>query len=168
MESNTDVNDVDFVENQYLGFNKFNLIVRMVIAAACFFSFFTSAKSSMKDTTLNVFLILGISILVISIFLFFVLHIRTLIIGNYVILSGYWNARIIKLDINNIKSCNKVKYSKFLLNRPVYNLNIRGRIKFYTMGSWAVELEDKQGFKYLIGSQKSEQLEKIINKKLKS
>ena len=65
--------DLEFVENQYLGFNLFSLTTRLIVALACITAFFTSA-SSLNDNTSNLFLILGISILIISILFFFVLH----------------------------------------------------------------------------------------------
>ena len=72
----------------------------------------------------------------------------------------------VKIDINSLISAKKVKYSRYLLNRSVYNLHIKGSIRFFTRGNDAVELTDKDGLTYLIGSQKSEELERIINEKL--
>jgi hypothetical protein len=158
--------DLEFVENQYLGFNLFSLTTRLIVALACITAFFTSA-SSLNDNTSNLFLILGISILIISILFFFVLHIKTLIIEHWLIISGYFNARIIKLNLKDIVSCEKVQYSKLLLNRPIYNLHVRGKIKFYTHGKYALKLIDKHGLIYLIGTQKSDKLQKIINNKIK-
>jgi hypothetical protein len=60
-----------------------------------------------------------------------------------------------------------VQYSKLLLNRPIYNLHVRGKIKFYTHGKYALKLVDKHGLIYLIGTQKSDKLQKIINNKIK-
>jgi len=77
-----------------------------------------------------------------------------------------WTARKVKIDINSLISAKKVKYSRYLLNRSVYNLHIKGSIRFFTRGNDAVELTDKDGLTYLIGSQKSEELERIINEKL--
>lgn len=164
MENKFD-NEVNFIENQYLGFNPFNLIVRLIIAGGCFFSFFT-AQETLKDSTANLFLILGISVLLISILLFFVLHIKTLLVDHLVVISGYFGARIIKLDLHNFVSSEVVSYSKFTFNRPVYNLHIKGKVKFFTYGKLAVKLVDKQGLIYLIGSQKAQQLNQLIDKKL--
>ena len=61
----------------------------------------------------------------------------------------------------------KVKYSKYILNRAVYNLHFKGTIRFYTRGNNAVELIDKDVLVYLIGSQKGEELSRLINNKLK-
>ena len=57
-------------------------------------------------------------------------------------------------------------YSKYILNRSVYNLHLKGTIRFYTRGTDAVKLTDKDGLIYLIGSQKSEELSRVINQEL--
>jgi hypothetical protein len=75
--------------------------------------------------------------------------------------------RKIKIDTASIVSVKNVKYSKYFLNRSVYNLHIKGTIRFYTRGIDAVELTDKDGLIYLIGSQKSEELTRVIKDKLK-
>ena len=59
-----------------------------------------------------------------------------------------------------------VRYSKYILNRAVYNLHLKGTIRFYTRGIDAVELRDRDGLVYLIGSQKAEELTRIIKNKL--
>jgi hypothetical protein len=53
------------------------------------------------------------------------------------------------------------------LNRAVYNLHLKGTIRFYTRGVDAVELTDKDGLIYLIGSQKAEELTRVIKNKLR-
>lgn len=166
MENNKEIEVPDFIEHQYLGFNKFNLFIRMVIAIAGFGAYF--AGLDQKNETNILFLIVGIAALSISIFLFFVLHIKTEIKGEYLVISGFWGARIIKVDLDNIKNCERIRYSRFLFNRPVYNLHVRGKVKFFTHGNWAVEITDNQGLKYRIGSQKSEQLFQILKNKLNS
>lgn len=151
-----------FEEKQYLGYNQFNLLVRGIIAAGCLMSYFLADASSLIDDSSNLFLILGISVLIISLTLFFVLHIRTEIKEDFLLLSGFWTTRMVKIDLKNIEHCEKVRYSKFMLNRAVYNLHLKGRIKFFTSGTWAVELTDKEGLKYKIGTQRPDELEEKI------
>ena len=85
------------------------------------------------------------------------------IINRSIILDGLWTSRKVKININSIKSCQKVSYSKFFLNRSVYNLHYKRSIRFFTRGNDAVQLTDKDGQIYLIGSQKVEELERSIN-----
>ena len=91
------------------------------------------------------------------------LHFETKIINGSIILDGLWTSRKVKIDINSIKSCQKVSYSRFFLNRSVYNLHYKKSIRFFTRGKDAVELTDQDGLIYLIGSQKAEELERSIN-----
>ncbi len=155
-----------FEEKQYLGYNQFNLIIRLLIAAGCLFSYFLS-ETTTTDSSSDLFLILGISVLFISVLLFLVPHIKTEIKDGYVIMNGFWTTRLVKLDLKNIKSCEKVKYSKFMLSRPVYNLHLKGNIKFFTQGVWAVELTDAEGLKYRIGTQRPDELKEVIKNNLK-
>ena len=93
-----------------------------------------------------------------SLILIFVLHLHTKIVGNSLILDGLWTSRKVKIDLNNIVDVKKVKYSKYLLNRPVYNLHFKNKIRFFTQGNDAVEITDKDGLKYRVGSQKADEL----------
>ena len=154
---------MQYEEKQFLGYNLFNLLVRTVIAGGCLISYFFSPTTIVDDSS-DLFLILGISVLFISVLLFFVLHLKTEVSGNFLILNGFWTTRKVKIDLNNIVAYEKVKYSKLLLNRPIYNLHLKGKIKFYTHGNWAVELTDKEGLKYRIGSQRPDELCEVIKK----
>ena len=74
---------------------------------------------------------------------------------------------MVKINTGSLISAKHVKYSKYIINRSVYNLHFKGRIRFYTRGPDAVELTDKDGLIYLIGSQKAEELTRVINNKIK-
>ena len=152
--------EIKFLEKQYLGLNKMSFIRRMVLSIFCFVTYYWSENHQKSG---DLFFYLGISILVISALLVFVLHFETKIINGSIILDGLWTSRKVKIDINSIKSCEKVNYSKFFLNRSVYNLHYKKSIRFFTRGKDAVELTDKDGLIYLIGSQKVEELERSIN-----
>ena len=104
--------------------------------------------------------------MMISIILCFILHFETTVFKDSVILNGLWTARKVKINIHSIVNVNKVAYSKYLINRSVYNLHRKGVIRFYTRGGEAIELTDKDGLIYLIGSQKAEELKNVITKKI--
>jgi|TARA_B110000881_G_scaffold127205_1_gene111721 hypothetical protein len=150
----------NFIEKQYLGLNKMSLSRRMVIAIFCFVIYYLRENQEKSGELL---FFLGIFILIISFILVFVLHFETKIKNGSIILDGLWTARKIKIDLKSIRKCEKVLYSKFFLNRSVYNLHFKGTIRFYTRGSDAVKLTDKDGQVYLVGSQKAEELARIIN-----
>lgn len=154
---------MEFEEKQYLGYNKFNLFIRLFIALGAFGSYFVSDA---KDETSNLFLIVGLAILGISLISFFVLHLKTQVRDHILELDGFWTTRKVKVDLKNIVKTEVVKYSKILFNRPVYNLHIRGKIKYFTHGNYAVELTDKDGLRYRIGSQRFDELNDLINEKI--
>tara|TARA_X000000368_G_scaffold411194_1_gene395722 strand:- start:365 stop:847 length:483 start_codon:yes stop_codon:yes gene_type:complete len=152
-----------FTEKQYLGLNKMSFFKRMVLSIFCFLAYYWSEN---HDKSGDLFFFLGISILVISALLVFVLHFETRITKDAIILDGLWTSRKVKIDVNSLQSAEIVKYSRFFLNRSVYNLHFKGSIRFFTRGKDAVKLTDKDGQVYLIGSQKVEELERIIKNKL--
>ena len=157
------MSEVDFIEKQYLGLNKTSLTRRMTLAIFCFLAYYWREN---HDKSGELYFFLGIAIMIISILLFFVLHFKTQVKNGSVILDGLWTSRKIKIDSRSIVSAKKVKYSKYFLNRAVYNLHLKGTIRFYTRGADAVELIDKDGLVYLIGSQKAEELARVIQEKL--
>ena len=158
------MSEFDFIEKQYLGLNKMSLTRRMSLAIFCFIAYYWREN---HDKAGDLYFFIGIGIMVISMLLFFILHFETKVINGSIILDGLWTSRKVKIDTASIVSAKKEKYSKYFLNRSVYNLHLKGTIRFYTRGVDAVELIDKDGLVYLIGSQKAEELARVINIKLK-
>lgn len=170
-----------FEEKQYLGHNKFSIIIRMGLAFFCFIGYYWSENpkpvevsgiyivpypvSSIPQSG-QLFFILGMLILLISGLLVLVLHIQTRVYDSYILLDGFWNARRVKIDLRNIHTVKKMRYKKNSFRRPVYNLHMRGIIKFFTSGNEFVELRDKDGLIYRIGSQRAGELAKTIAKLL--
>jgi hypothetical protein len=157
------MSEIKFVEKQYLGLNKMSLSRRITLALFCFVAYYWKQNNDKEG---ELFFFLGIAILVISILLVFILHFETKVQNKSIILDGLWTSRKVKIDLNSIQSAKKVMYSKYILNRSVYNLHLKGTIRFYTRGPNAVKLIDKDGLIYLIGSQNSVELERIINQEL--
>ena len=157
------MSEFDFIEKQYFGLNKMSLARRMSLALFCFTAFYWRENHEKSG---ELYFFLGIVIMLISIILFFILHFKTQVINGSIILDGLWTSRKIKIDSASIVSAKQVKYSKYFLNRSVYNLHVKGTIRFYTRGIDAVELTDKDGLIYLIGSQKASELVRVIQNKL--
>ena len=158
------MSEFDFVEKQYLGLNKMALTRRLALAVFCFIAYYWREN---HDKSGELYFAIGIAIIIFSIVLFFVLHFETKVFNGSIILDGLWTSRKIKIDTASIVSAKKVNYSKYIINRAVYNLHFKGTIRFYTRGNDAVELIDKDGLIYLVGSQKAEELSRVINNKLK-
>ena len=158
------MSEFEFKEKQYLGLNKMALTRRLALAVFCFSAYYWRENN---DKSGELYFAIGIAIIVFSILLFFILHFETKVVNNSIILDGLWTSRRIKIDTVSITNVKKVSYSKYVINRAVYNLHYKGKIRFYTRGSDAVELTDKDGLVYIIGSQKADELTRLINKKLK-
>jgi len=164
-----------FEEKQYLGYNKWSILWRTVLALFCFLLYYWSENPKPVDVTVmelpsspvgensgQLFFLMGLIIMLLSLILIFVLHIHTKVINNNLILDGLWTSRKVKIDLGSIVSVERVPYSQYILNRPVYNLHFKNKIRFFTQGNDAVELTDKDGLQYLIGSQKADQLCEIL------
>jgi len=157
------MSEFDFIEKQYLGLNKISLTSRIALAIFCLVAYYWREN---QDKAGELYFFIGIAIMIISILLLFILHFKTQVKNGSIILDGLWTSRKIKIDTVSIVSVKKVQYSKYFLNRAVYNLHLKGTIRFYTRGTDAVELIDKDGLVYLIGSQKVEELTRVIQNKL--
>lgn len=160
-----------------MGQNRFALMRRMIIAIFCFAAYFWSENpgemiapgikigefpaENIPNSGL-LFFILGITILILSVLLLFILHLKTTITATSIILDGFWTARKVKIDMGGIVSVKQIRYKSLYFNQPVYNLHVRGKIRFHTGGRDAVELTDRDGLKYTIGSQKAKDLSAVL------
>ena len=161
-----------FEEKHYLGYNKFSIIRRMGFAIFFFLAYFFQDNEKLASTVVgkmaniesngNLFFLMGIFILVWSALLIFILHMKTQVFKGYIIIDGLWTSKRVKIDLSSIVSVRQIPYSKYLLNRPVYNLHRRGKIRFFTRGNDAIELTDKEGLIYIIGTQQPQQLKESI------
>ena len=166
-----------FEEKQYLGLNKQSILRRTVLVLFCFIAYYWSENPKPVDVSLihigsypaedipnsgQLFFIMGIVILLMSTALIFVMHIHTVVHETSITLNSLWTSRKVKIDLRSVASVKKMLYSKYRLNRPVYNLHSKGKIRFYTKGPHVVELTDKDGLRYRIGSQRADELIKIL------
>lgn len=159
-------NNVLYTESQHLGSNKYSLNRRLVLAIFCFLTYLYSEQNPELGIgkAANYLFIMGLFVLILSVVLMLVLFLKTTIKEHTLTLDGLWTSRKVKIDLRNITSVEPVHYSKYFLNRPVYNLHRRGTIRFYCSGRKAVELTDKGGLIYLIGTQKQDELVLALRK----
>lgn len=174
-------NEILFEEKQYLGHNRFSIVIRTMLSFFCFvgyywsqnpkpveFSFFRiSSYPSFFGSSGLIFFIVGASIMLLSAGLTFVLHIQTRVYKGYMVLDGFWTSRKVKIELSTITAIRKSRYKKNIFKRAVYNLHNLGVIRFYTSGEDFIELLDNTGFTYRIGSQKAQELYNSINNQLK-
>jgi hypothetical protein len=158
-------NQAVFVEKQYLGRDYSRISIRMVMALFCFAAYFITEE---RDRNGDLFLVVGCAIIVVSIVMMFMLHYRTTVKSQSVILDGLWTTRLVKIDLNSITRVERKLYNNFLINNPVYNLHQKGKVRFYAGGREAISLTDRDGLEYIIGTQNPGELEYAIKREMKS
>jgi hypothetical protein len=153
-----------FTEKQYLGREWIPITIRLVLALFCFAAYFFTDEHERNGDLLAV---VGCSIIIISIIMGFLLHFRTLVQNKSILLNGLWTTRLVKIDLNSIVNVEKAPYSRYLFNNPVYNLHTKGTIRFFTAGSDAIHLTDRDGLVYIIGSQQANDFLRAIQSEMK-
>lgn len=155
-----------FEEKQYLGRDMTWISVRLILALFCFVAYYINWEHMVSR---QLFFIVGVGILLVSIIMLYMISYRTIVSKTHVILSGLWTTSLVKIDLNSIIKVEKKKYSTFFFNNPVYNLHKNGKIRFYSGGKDAVWMTDKDGLVYVIGSQHADQfLQAVEEAKRKS
>jgi hypothetical protein len=171
----------EFEEKQYLGNNKLGLVIRLLLALFCFIGYYWSENpkpvsigviqigsypvENLPDSGL-VFFLLGAFLLLLSVVLLYILHIHLRVYEDYLLIDGFFNSRRVKIEMKAIRSLRKIRLKNTLLNSPSYNLHRRGVIRFFSSGNELIELIDKDGLIYRIGTRNSRELARIIAQKL--
>lgn len=150
-----------YIENQYLGRDRGWMSVRLLLALFCFIAYYLNGE---HEANSRLFLVAGSAIILVSIAMMYMLHYRIQVLDQSILISGLWTARLVKIDLNSISKVEVKPYSKFLINNPVYNLHQKGKIRFYAGGKEAVWITDRDGLIYIIGSQRSSELCRAIEK----
>ncbi|HEX7367485.1 MAG TPA: hypothetical protein VF273_10340 [Pelobium sp.] len=148
-----------FHEKQYLGRDYNFISIRLVMAVFCLIAYWVTEN---RERNGELLLLVGCAILLLSVFMLFLLQYRTIVNNKSITLNGLWTTRLVKIDLNSIVKVEKVPYSTYFLNNPVYNLHRKGTIKFYAGGKDAVKLTDRDGLIYIIGTQKQTELYNAI------
>lgn len=154
-----------FVEKQYLGRDYGRISIRMVMALFCFAAYYITER---REQNADLFLVVGCGILIVSIIMMFLLHYRTTVIENAIVIDGLWSTSKVTINLNSIIKVEKTHYSTFFFNNPVYNLHNKGTIRFYAGGKDAIKLTDRDGMNYMIGTQYPEEFDKQIHAALSS
>ena len=166
----------DYEEKQYHGLNRHSIVRRLLLAVFCFVAYYWSQNPKPvnlelfhlgeypgRDDSGQLFFILGLAILFLSAVLLFVLHMKTTVKDGAVFIDGILRARKVRIDLKGIASVKKVRFRPSIFNRPVYNLHTKGRVRFYTYGSDAIEMTTRDGLIYRIGTQRPDELLLVLN-----
>ena len=152
-----------FHEKQYLGYSKYSNLRRIILSLFFFIAYYFS-KPGLETT--NLLFYLGISTLVLSAGLMYVLHLQTTLSNGSLVFDGLWTARKVKVEMSSIVSVEQIINTNIYVRRAVYNLHRKGKIHFYTRGKDAILLTDKDGLEYVVGTQRPEELFEFIKKEL--
>ncbi|MVN90720.1 hypothetical protein [Mucilaginibacter aquatilis] len=152
-----------YIEKQYLGREWIPVSIRLVLAMLCFAIFFFTDTN---ERNADLLVVVGFAIVIISVILGFVVHFTTRVQNGSILLNGLWTTKLVKIDLNSIVKAEKGQYSRYLVNNPVYNLHSKGTIRFYTAGSEAIHLTDRDGLIYIIGSQHSNDFLRAIDNEM--
>lgn len=176
------IENVLYKEKQHLGFNRLSMIWRTLITLFCFVAYYWSENPKPVQVSLirigeypisqipnsgQIFFILGVSMLILSTLLVYVLHTNIKVFDTYLVIDGFWTARRVKINLDTITHIRKSKYKKHIFRRAVYNLHSNGVIRFYTSGNEFVELKDDAGFTYRIGTQRASELYRVLKSQIK-
>ena len=148
-----------FQEKQYLGRDATWISVRLILVLFCFIAYYLNLQHLASS---QLFFIVGVGIIIVSVIMIYMVHYKTVVNGKFIILSGLWSSKLVKIDLYNIDKVERKAYSLFFFNNPVYNLHKNGKIRFYSGGKDAVYLTDKEGLVYIIGSHKADELARAV------
>ncbi|MGO1242535.1 MAG: hypothetical protein ACTJHT_02915 [Sphingobacterium sp.] len=148
-----------FQEKQYLGRDATWISVRLILVLFCFIASYLNIEHLPSQ---QLFFIVGVGVIIVSMIMIYMVHYKTVVDGKFLILSGLWSSKLVKIDLFNIKKVELKPYSTFIFNNPVYNLHKNGKIRFYSGGKDAIWLTDKDGLVYIIGSHKAEELARAV------
>lgn len=148
-----------YEEKQYLGYNRLSQLRRLLLMLFCFGVYWWKKMNGRNG---DLFFWLGVGIIVVSILLLFVLHMRIRLYRDRLELGGLWSVRPVVIPLREIRNVVRTRYSKYHLNNPVFNLKWKNEVRFYTDGTEAVEITDGKGTPFRIGSHSAGQLEQLI------
>lgn len=150
-------------EKQYLGLNHYSMLRGLVLSLFCFVAYYFTED---RERNAELLFYAGVALLVLSLLSMFIKHLHTRVYEGAIELDGLWTTRKVKIDLSSIKAVEKIPYSNYILNTPVYNLHRNGTINFYTSGKTAIRLTDRDGLQYIIGTHKQEEFCRIVNELL--
>ncbi|MFM8433052.1 MAG: hypothetical protein ACKOA1_09670 [Bacteroidota bacterium] len=148
-----------YEEKQYLGYNRLSQLRRLLLMLFCFGVYWWKKMNGRNG---DLFFWLGVGIIIVSILLLFVLHIRIRLYRDRLELGGLWSGKPVVIPVKDIRKVVRTRYSKYHLNNPVFNLKWRNEVRFYTDGTEAIEVVDEKGTPFRIGSHSAGQLEQLL------
>ncbi|GAB4376071.1 MAG: hypothetical protein Kow0075_02880 [Salibacteraceae bacterium] len=144
-----------FHEKQYLGYNRYGIIRRLGVALFCLVYYFMAQAN---DPYAVLFFYIGVALVAVSALAILISHLETRLYDHTLHLIGPMTFRQVKFDIGDLSGFKKTQYSRFLLNRPMFNLHKGNSLRFYTHGKWCIEFETNDGTTVKLGTQRPDEL----------
>lgn len=170
-----------FEEQQYHGLNKHSMIRRLLLSVFCFVAYYWSENPKPVDVAMihigeypgdvkygELFFVLGLALVALSVILLFIPHMKIKVDGHIIRIKGKLVGRVVEIPVHSITAVRKVSVRPTIFARPVFNLKIKGKTRFYTWGNEFVEVRSNTGEVYRIGTQKAGELVQILRNLLKS
>lgn len=145
-----------FEEYQFLGYNRFATSRRLIVSLFCFVFYFVTDNP--EDPSRDLFFYLGVIVLIITVAAMFIPHCTTKIENGELKMVGPVSFRSVAISLAGADNAEIVNYSRFLLNRPVFNLHRKNVIRFFTYGNKAVQFTTAKGETIRLGTQRPEAL----------
>jgi hypothetical protein len=168
---------IKFEEQQYHGLNRHSIVRRLLLSVFCFVAYYWSENPKPVNVDVvniqigeypgdvrygELFFLLGLALLALSVVLLFVPHFKTQVTDKEVILHGKFPRRTVRIPIRSIVSVKKVMIRPSIFNRPIFNLKTKGRVRFYTWGNEMLEIAGKDGNVFRIGTQRAKELMELL------
>ncbi len=153
--------NLPFTEKHYLGRNSYGLSRRLVMIIFCFIAHFYSEENHQST---GLFLLVGWVTIAISVVLLFI-PLYTITLEKGEIQLKTMRNKMVRIPLTMIRQMESVKYSRYHLNNPVFNVLDNGEHKFYAEGSTALLLQLEGGNTYRIGVKDPERLLREIRKR---
>jgi hypothetical protein len=170
-----------FEEQQYHGLNKHSMIRRLLLSVFCFVAYYWSENPKPVDVAMihigeypgdvkygELFFVLGLALVALSVILLFIPHMKIKVDSKIIRIKGKLAGRVVEIPLKTITGVRKVMVRPTIFARPVFNLKLKGKIRFYTWGNEFVEIRTENGEVYRLGTQKSGELTQILRKAIES
>lgn len=164
-----------FEEQQYHGLNKHSMIRRLLLSVFCFVAYYWSENPKPVDVAMihigeypgdvkygELFFVLGLALVALSVILLFVPHMKIKVDSKIIRIKGKLAGRVVEIPIADITGVRKLSVRPTIFARPVFNLRIKGKLRFYTWGNEFVEIRTVSGEIYRLGTQKSGELVQLL------
>jgi hypothetical protein len=164
-----------FKEKQFLGYNQFYILIRLILALFCFIAYYWSENPKPVYTIIGnfrigsypakdipnsgeIFFLMGIAIILFSIALMFIPHLKINANKEQITLMKFPSKNKIEIPLKEITfvRCKKMKGNLF--SGTLFNTEKQGIKNFFTNGEDAVELTLSSGKRFLIGTNKPMEL----------